>query len=171
MTRCMKARKSSRVSCGCYVLRGQKIHMRDGRWVCEPCALRGTGQLELTFGDDQQPPARPHSGMRPLSGVLEQTRVMRARRDESLLEDCLYAVGKDGRVIECPVIKWTAKCAEIKVPGWRLTLRVGGIGWRARDARDSRSVVERLEQDGKVDIPDWPGLVEVLGGILYRTRP
>ena len=41
--RSMKARKSSRVACGHYVLQGQKIHSRGQgwrtRWICEPCAL------------------------------------------------------------------------------------------------------------------------------------
>jgi hypothetical protein len=40
VNRCMKARKSSRVGCGCYVLRGQLIVNRGGtRWICLPCAI------------------------------------------------------------------------------------------------------------------------------------
>ena len=39
MTRCMKARRSSAVACGCYVLRGQLIVNRGGGWVCLACAL------------------------------------------------------------------------------------------------------------------------------------
>jgi hypothetical protein len=39
MTRCMKARKSSRVSCGCYVLRGELIVNRGDGWVCLDCAI------------------------------------------------------------------------------------------------------------------------------------
>ena len=39
VARCMKARKSSRVSCGCYVLRGQLIVNRGHGWVCWLCAL------------------------------------------------------------------------------------------------------------------------------------
>ena len=38
-TRVMKARKSSRVSCGHYVLRGQLIVSRGHGWTCWPCAL------------------------------------------------------------------------------------------------------------------------------------
>jgi hypothetical protein len=37
--RVMKARKSSRLQCGCYVLRGQQIVRRGGRWTCLPCGL------------------------------------------------------------------------------------------------------------------------------------
>lgn len=33
-----KARKSSVVSCGHYVLRGQLIVRKDGRWICGDCA-------------------------------------------------------------------------------------------------------------------------------------
>ena len=39
MVRVMKARRSSRVGCGHYVLRGELIVHRDSRWVCLPCAL------------------------------------------------------------------------------------------------------------------------------------
>ena len=40
MTRVMKARKSSRVSCGCYVLRGHLIVKQPGAgWRCIQCAL------------------------------------------------------------------------------------------------------------------------------------
>jgi hypothetical protein len=39
VARCRKARKSSRLTCGCYVLRGQLIVNRGGRWTCLPCAL------------------------------------------------------------------------------------------------------------------------------------
>lgn len=35
----MKARKSARVACGCYVIVGQLIVKRGGRWACLPCAL------------------------------------------------------------------------------------------------------------------------------------
>lgn len=38
-TRVRKARKSSRVACGHYVLTGQVIVRRGGRWICLPCAL------------------------------------------------------------------------------------------------------------------------------------
>jgi Protein of unknown function (DUF3631) len=38
-TRVRKARKSSRVACGHYVLVGQVIVRRGGRWACLPCAL------------------------------------------------------------------------------------------------------------------------------------
>lgn len=39
VTRRMKARRSSRVACGCYVLRGQVIVKRGGSWRCLDCAL------------------------------------------------------------------------------------------------------------------------------------
>jgi hypothetical protein len=39
MNRCMKARKSSRVACGCYVLRGQLIVNRGDGWRCWQCTL------------------------------------------------------------------------------------------------------------------------------------
>ena len=35
----MKARRSSAVACGCYVLVGQLIVNRGGGWVCLACAL------------------------------------------------------------------------------------------------------------------------------------
>jgi hypothetical protein len=38
--RVRKARRSSRVHCGCYVLTGQLIVRRDGRWSCLDCALK-----------------------------------------------------------------------------------------------------------------------------------
>jgi len=38
MVRVMKARRSSRVTCGHYVMRGELIVHRD-RWMCLPCAL------------------------------------------------------------------------------------------------------------------------------------
>jgi hypothetical protein len=39
-TRVRKARRSSRVSCGHYVLTGHIIVRRAGRWTCLDCALR-----------------------------------------------------------------------------------------------------------------------------------
>lgn len=39
VTRCMKARRSSRVACGCYVLRGELIVNRGDGWRCLDCAL------------------------------------------------------------------------------------------------------------------------------------
>jgi hypothetical protein len=38
-TRVRKARKSSKVSCGHYVLVGHVIVRRAGRWTCLECAL------------------------------------------------------------------------------------------------------------------------------------
>ena len=35
-----KARRSSRVACGCYILTGSVIVKRRGQWSCLPCALR-----------------------------------------------------------------------------------------------------------------------------------
>lgn len=37
--RVRKARKSSVLACGHYVLTGQLIVSRDGRWTCLQCAL------------------------------------------------------------------------------------------------------------------------------------
>lgn len=39
VSRVRKARRSSRVACGHYVLVGAVIVRRAGRWVCMPCAL------------------------------------------------------------------------------------------------------------------------------------
>jgi hypothetical protein len=39
MTRVMKARRSSAVACGHYVLAGQLIVNRGGGWRCLECAL------------------------------------------------------------------------------------------------------------------------------------
>lgn len=39
VNRVRKARKSSRVACGHFVLVGQVIVRRGGRWICLPCAL------------------------------------------------------------------------------------------------------------------------------------
>ena len=38
-TRVRKARRSSKVGCGHYVLVGQVIVRRAGKWACLPCAL------------------------------------------------------------------------------------------------------------------------------------
>lgn len=35
-----RARRSSRVACGCYILTGSVIVKRRGQWSCLPCALR-----------------------------------------------------------------------------------------------------------------------------------
>lgn len=35
----MKARKSSRLGCGCYVLRGELITRQGERWRCLDCAI------------------------------------------------------------------------------------------------------------------------------------
>jgi hypothetical protein len=51
MTRAMKARKSSRVSCGCYVLRGQLIVNRGQGWRCWLCAL-----ADIRAGDGESEP-------------------------------------------------------------------------------------------------------------------
>jgi hypothetical protein len=53
MNRCMKARKSSRVSCGCWVTVGQLIVKRPGDgWRCWQCTLAdiraGTTTTERT---------------------------------------------------------------------------------------------------------------------------
>ena len=71
------------------------------------------GQLELEFGGDQPAASRPYSGMRPLSEVLDQTRVMRAKRAESEDEGTGYVYGTrwdgTGTITEWPITKWTPK--------------------------------------------------------------
>jgi hypothetical protein len=49
------------------------------------------------------------SGMRPLSAVLEETRVVRALRDASIIGSFLYALRPDGTVVAYPVARWTPK--------------------------------------------------------------
>lgn len=53
-----------------------------------------------------------YSGMRSLSGVLEQQQVVRANRSASLAEtadDYLFSIAHDGRVVEHRITKWTPK--------------------------------------------------------------
>ena len=52
-TRVRKARKSSRVACGHYVLVGQVIVYRASRWICLPCALAAIGHKTSTEGTAQ----------------------------------------------------------------------------------------------------------------------
>jgi hypothetical protein len=40
--RVMKARRSSRLACGHYVLAGMQIVRAGSRWTCLPCALAAT---------------------------------------------------------------------------------------------------------------------------------
>jgi hypothetical protein len=42
--RVRKARRSSVVACGHYVLTGQVIVKRGGRWLCLECALKAIGK-------------------------------------------------------------------------------------------------------------------------------
>ena len=49
-TRVRKARKSSRVACGHYVLVGQVIVRRGGRWACLECALAAVRAATTTTG-------------------------------------------------------------------------------------------------------------------------
>jgi hypothetical protein len=58
-TRVRKARASSRVACGHYVLRGQVIVRRGGRWTCLECALHA---IKTTAGSP--PAAAPQEGNR-----------------------------------------------------------------------------------------------------------
>jgi hypothetical protein len=37
--RAMKARKSSRLACGCYVQRGHLIARQGDGWICVECAI------------------------------------------------------------------------------------------------------------------------------------
>lgn len=39
MNRVMKARRSGRVACGCWVMVGKAIVRRDSKWVCIDCAV------------------------------------------------------------------------------------------------------------------------------------
>lgn len=50
VARCMKARKSSRVSCGHYVLRGQLIVNHGQGWRCLECALAAIRATAMTEG-------------------------------------------------------------------------------------------------------------------------
>jgi hypothetical protein len=52
-----KARRSSKVSCGHYVMVGHVIVRRGGRWACLECALaaiRGTKDVPATMGGTAQ---------------------------------------------------------------------------------------------------------------------
>jgi hypothetical protein len=50
--RSMKARRSSRVSCGCWVMAGSRIvRGPDGRWRCIGCVLEAAGLREATGGE------------------------------------------------------------------------------------------------------------------------
>jgi hypothetical protein len=62
-----------------------------------------------------------YSGMRSLSGVLEETRVMRANRAESLQEaegQYLYSIRKDGTVGRHKITRWTPKTVYYAEPGF-----------------------------------------------------
>jgi hypothetical protein len=48
--RVRKARRSSKVGCGHYVLTGQTIVRRAGRWTCLQCALEAIGTTATTTG-------------------------------------------------------------------------------------------------------------------------
>jgi hypothetical protein len=53
-----------------------------------------------------------YSGMRSLSGLLEQQQIVRAARAASLAEtdgDYLYSIAHDGRVVAHRITKWTPK--------------------------------------------------------------
>ena len=95
--------------------------------------MRGaTAAAEATF-----------SGMRSLSGVLEQQQVVRAARAASLAEtadDYLFSIAHDGRVVEHRITKWSAK-------------RVYYVHERIR-YRDP-SVVEYLTSPDRRISPSW----------------
>jgi hypothetical protein len=60
--RVRKARRSSAVACGHYVLTGQVIVKRGGRWICLPCALDAIhchDALAGSFNAAIPPPSAP----------------------------------------------------------------------------------------------------------------
>jgi hypothetical protein len=48
MVRVRKARRSSRVACGCYVLTGELIANRGEGWICIHCAITGIKEKTMT---------------------------------------------------------------------------------------------------------------------------
>ena len=83
------------------------------------------------------------SGTRPLSEVLDQAQVVRAKRDASLCgTDTAYVYGMnpgDGKVIRYAITRWTPKRVYFEVP-W-------GEIYAPR---------EPLERDGKAAVPSHP---------------
>lgn len=57
--RVRKARRSSTVGCGHYVLTGQLIVCRDGRWTCLQCALDHIRETRTKKADHCEPQATP----------------------------------------------------------------------------------------------------------------
>lgn len=53
-TRRMKVRWPRRVACGHYMLTGQVIIWRDGRWICRDCALAA---IKTSAGQSAAAPA------------------------------------------------------------------------------------------------------------------
>lgn len=112
-----------------------------------------TGHVAAPAGG---PPVRRRAaaftGTRPLSDVLEHTRIVRAARDASLTDaaaDCLYAV-TDGHVTTIPVTRRTPKRIKFQVAGREHTIN-----------RD------HLENGGYVEDGDLPA--SITGRCLYAS--
>ena len=58
VTRAMKARYTSRLSCGCYVAVGTAIIRHRGRWVCVDCRLAELADLSAP----KRPRRNDHEG-------------------------------------------------------------------------------------------------------------
>jgi hypothetical protein len=44
-----KARYTSQLDCGHWARPGQRIHQRDGQWVCQPCAIAAINRKDTTM--------------------------------------------------------------------------------------------------------------------------
>lgn len=101
------------------------------------------------------------SGARPLSQVLEQTRVIRAKRDASLHDaeaGHVYGRGRDGQVHEWPITKWTPK---------RVWFATSQELWRGELLHVGFADREMFERDGRAHLygTSVPGVFTV-----YATR-
>ena len=54
-TRVRKARRASRLHCGHWVLVGQVIVRRGGRWTCRGCALNAIGYSQKSSTEGKRP--------------------------------------------------------------------------------------------------------------------
>jgi hypothetical protein len=65
--RVMRARRSSKLACGCYVLRGEQIVKPDGgRWVCVSCFRGPADEAFLRLLDARTGSARRVKTVPPL---------------------------------------------------------------------------------------------------------